>query len=383
MGYQTFPWQHGDSRSFEKLVSLYLPALKGKSVLDVGCNTGYFCGWAAFQQASHIKGIDCDPSFIAQAKIWFPECSFSCMRWEDLTTEQFDVVLCLSAIHYADDQKNLIDALMRKVKLGGMLVLELGVAPGDGDCFETVQRSIDTRAFPTRTKLHTMLAEYAFKPIGKSVQQGGDPIPRFVYHVYHKLPVAMLLLDEHYSGKSSVAEILFKSKLPRINGDIVYQRIASGELAVPAPLRRLILPDSRTGHINSAATTSNICNTGLLPELAAVFASMAGTRDFILDTYIPAAFHDELCEIFHEAGYFVASLSLWRSRIRDWTRMRPPFSQYEAYAEHLERAGLVDEVAYLEANPDVALAVAEKRMPNAQYHYHHFGRREGRRIKKT
>ena len=52
MSYQSFPWQAGDSDSVGKLCSLFLPDLKGKRVLDVGCNTGFFCGWAAYKQAA-------------------------------------------------------------------------------------------------------------------------------------------------------------------------------------------------------------------------------------------------------------------------------------------------------------------------------------------
>jgi len=95
VAYQSFPWQAGDSHSFEKLTALYLPALQGKSVLDIGCNAGFFCGWAAFQGAAKVRGIDSNPAFIEQARLWFEECSFACMKWEDLDSEQYDLILCL------------------------------------------------------------------------------------------------------------------------------------------------------------------------------------------------------------------------------------------------------------------------------------------------
>ena len=382
MGYQTLPWQQGDSHSFVKLLSLHLPSLKGRSLLDAGCNTGYFCGWAAFEKAARVKGIDRDPKAIALAKNWFPDCSFSCMAWEDLPATRYDVVLCLSAIHYADDQKDLIDLLMSRVAPGGMLVLELGVAPGDGDGYETVQRAIDVRRFPTRKKLHAMLADYAFKHIGPSVQQGGDPVPRYVYHIRHKLPVAALLMDEHYSGKSTVARILLRPDLEYINGDVVYRDILSGEIAVAESLRGLVQPEPGTDILNSAAVTTDICKAGLLPELAAVYASLAVGRDVAVDTYIPAAFHGAMRDAFKEAGFFVVTLSIAQEPDKDWARHYPPRSRYTAYLKYLEKAGLIDEAAYLEANPDVAQAVADGKMPNGQYHYYHFGRREKRKLRK-
>lgn len=48
MGYQTFPWAKGDSASYNKLYALQIPSLKNKTFLDVGCNEGYFCGYAEF-----------------------------------------------------------------------------------------------------------------------------------------------------------------------------------------------------------------------------------------------------------------------------------------------------------------------------------------------
>jgi len=235
MGYQSLPWQQGDSHSFAKLASLHLPSLKGKSLLDVGCNTGYFCGWAVFDKSIRVMGIDNNPEAIALAKTWFQGCSFLCMSWENLPPDRFDVVLCLSAIHYADDQKALIDTLMERVAPGGTLVLELGIAPGEEDTFETVQRSIDIRKFPTKKKLHSMLSNYAFKFISASVQQAGDPIPRSVLHIRHKLPVAVLLMDDHYSGKSTLVEAVIKPELPRIHGDSLYANVVSAKYTFQMP----------------------------------------------------------------------------------------------------------------------------------------------------
>lgn len=44
--YQSFPDQAGGSHSFDKLTQLRLPPLAGRSFLDVGCNEGFFCGFA-------------------------------------------------------------------------------------------------------------------------------------------------------------------------------------------------------------------------------------------------------------------------------------------------------------------------------------------------
>ena len=382
MAYQSLPWQQGDSQSFAKLISLSLPSLKGKSLLDVGCNTGYFCGWAVFDKATKVMGIDNNPEAIASAKSWFQGCSFSCMSWEDLSSDKFDVILCLSAIHYADDQKALIDTLMQRVSPGGTLVLELGVAPGEEDKFEEVKRSIDSRFFPTQKKLNSMLGDYAFKPVGASVLQVGDPIPRSVYHIRHKLPVAVLLMDEHYSGKTTFVRDVIKPELLHIQGDSVYTSIISGDLQVSDLLKQKIQADPLLERLNFARISGDICDAGLVLELADVFISLADGKSVVIDHYIPVGFRNAFAEAFDNAGFFVANVSNVQAEEGRWFRKYVPHSQHKTYARYLEKMGLINEAAYLEANPDVAQAIADEKMPNAQYHYNYFGRHEGRKLQK-
>lgn len=381
MAYQSFPWQAGDSHSFEKLVALYLPTLKGKTILDVGCNAGFFCGWAAFQGAAKVRGIDANPAFIDQARLWFADCSFACMSWEELGTEKYDLILCLSAIHYAKDQQQLLDMLMSRLNPGGLLVLELGLAPGTTDEFVPVKRSIDTRLFPTKTKLLNLLAPYTFKYIGPSVEQAGDPLPRHVYHIYHALPLAVLFMDGHYTGKTRAAAAMIRPDLPRLSGDGIYRRIIEKNLDTPAELAALIRPVPGTDHIDSSTVTQQICEAGLLPQLAGLYARLADGKNFVLDAYIPEPHQKTLAAALSEAGFFVAQVSLHGAPEQAWTRQRPPFARYEAYMDSLVERSRIDEEAYLAANPDVAQAVAEGKLPSGQFHYWFFGKREKRKLK--
>ena len=380
MAYQSFPWRAGDSRSFEKLVTLYLPELKGKSVLDVGCNAGFFCGWAAFQGAAGIRGIDSNPAFIEQARLWFEECSFACMNWEDLDAERYDLILCLSAIHYADDQQRLLTMLMRRLKPGGLLVLELGIAPGEADAFVPVKRAIDTRLFPTRTKLHSMLAPYTFKYIRPSVEQAGDPLPRHVYHVYNALPLAVLFMDGHYAGKTRTAAAIIKPELKRLSGDAIYRRIFEKTLDVPPELAALVQTTPGTEHLDCGAAAWAICEAGLLPQLAGIYAQLAGGKDFVLDSYIPEPYQEALAAALSEAGFFLVNVRIPGAAGQAWTQRRPPFAEYEAYMDSLVERSRIDEAAYLAANADVAQAVAEGKLSSAQLHYWLFGKREKRRL---
>src|SRR3546814_14867320 len=129
--YQSFPDASGDSRTLEKLKALKLPELGGLGFLDVGCNEGFFCGFAKFQGASRAVGIDQSRAFIERARARFPACEFHQQGWEQLPDGLFDVILLASALHYADDQAALMHRLVERLTPNGVLVLELGIASSE------------------------------------------------------------------------------------------------------------------------------------------------------------------------------------------------------------------------------------------------------------
>lgn len=386
MGYQTFPWEEGSSQSLEKLAALYLPPLKGKALLDVGCNTGFFCGFAAFQGASRVRGIDKSPDAIERAKLWFPECSFLCSDWDALGKQQYDVILCLSAIHYAADYQKLIDGVMQRLHKNGVFVLELGIAPGDEAVFVPVERRIsetttDCRNFPTGSMLLQLLKPYVYKLIGPSVAQAGDPLPRYVYHIMHRKPHAVLLMDSHFSGKTSVANAILNPEILRVHGDTVYEEIVKGSLAVSDELKLFVKPTSENSRINSAQITQDICSAGQLSGLLHLFSQLAQGADFVLDHYIPEAYRGEVRAYLEQAGYYVVDIALSAAQHPGWHTQRTKPDNYVAYIKYLMQRCQIDEEAYLAANPDIASAVAAGKYPSGRYHYWHYGLREKRRLR--
>ena len=89
----------------------------------------------------------------------------------------------------------LIDRLVERLSDDGTLVLEMGIASAPGSEWVQVDRGIDTRAFPSMKKLHEVLGAYAWKWMGRSVAQAGDPVSRHVVHVSRRKPVAYLLMQ--------------------------------------------------------------------------------------------------------------------------------------------------------------------------------------------
>jgi SAM-dependent methyltransferase len=193
--YQSFPGVKGASESLAKLEALRLPPLQGKRFLDVGCNEGFFCGYARFDGAAEVIGIDASKATIARAQARFPDCRFLARSWDQLPEGRFDVILLASALHYADDQAALIHRLIASLTDEGTLVLEIGLASSGKSEWVRVKRSIDERLFPSRGKLAEILDDYAWKIIGDSVQQAGDPLRRYVVHVRRQKPFAFLLLE--------------------------------------------------------------------------------------------------------------------------------------------------------------------------------------------
>jgi 2-polyprenyl-3-methyl-5-hydroxy-6-metoxy-1,4-benzoquinol methylase len=220
--YQTFPGETGDSDSKEKLRSLKLPDFKGKSVLDVGCNEGLFCFEAASGGAASVLGIDRNPSFIARAQsrkvdLGIPsQLDFVCQSWEKLPDAKFDLIFLLSALHYAEDQPALIRRLTENLTPRGVLVLECGVVDDEESALVEVKRSVDVVSFPTFGKIKEWLSPYAWKLMGPSVQQKGDPISRKVFHIQNFRREVLLLLGPGHTGKTTFARILARPGIPNV-----------------------------------------------------------------------------------------------------------------------------------------------------------------------
>jgi len=306
--YQSFPDAAGDSRTLEKLKALRMPSLAGKRFLDVGCNEGFFCGYAAFDGAARVVGIDASAAYIARARRRFPACEFLQQGWDDLPEGPFDVILLASALHYADDQPALVAALVQRLAQDGILVLELGIASSPRDEWVRVERGIDARDFPTMPLLRRVLGEYAWKWMGPSVAQAGDPVARHVIHVSRPRPVAYLLMQPPAYGKTSIAERLFpKAGVRLVSGDQTIARVAKGERAAPEALKSLLSRDYSPFRLDE--TIREVFESGLGPQLAAIWAEEGQGADFALDGYVPREWHAQVEAALTGAGYMPVVLS--------------------------------------------------------------------------
>ncbi|CAN5293787.1 hypothetical protein BH10PSE7_BH10PSE7_39000 [soil metagenome] len=88
--------------------------LTGKSVLDLGCNHGYFCFEALRRGAARVVGYDLRPNTIRGAKL-LADCLSADVQFEvrdlngPLIDEEFDYTLCLNVLHHLRDPLRTID----------------------------------------------------------------------------------------------------------------------------------------------------------------------------------------------------------------------------------------------------------------------------------
>jgi SAM-dependent methyltransferase len=229
--YQTFDDAKGGSKSAEKLKALALGQLKNRhseasplrdrSVLDIGCNEGFFCGAALQQGAARVVGIDMNKGFLERARKRFPEAVFRHGSWWDLPDEKFDVIFFLSAIHYEPRQRALLEKLAGHLTPTGTLVLECGAIAGlHTKSWQTVRRADGVRRYPTFPMLRLeLLRRYAPRFMGESVMQSGDPIRRYVFHCQLREPMALLVSGHSDVGKSLLAGDLEERNIPVLQTD--------------------------------------------------------------------------------------------------------------------------------------------------------------------
>jgi hypothetical protein len=229
--------------------------------------------------------------------------------------------------------------LVEQLTDDGVLVLEMGIVSSQENAWVEVERGIDRRSFPTMSKLRDVLDDYAWKWMGRSVSQDGDPVGRHVVHVSRRRPVAYLLMQPPAYGKSSIAAGLFPpAGIPVVSGDQTIADIAQGKLATTSELREAITLNYSPFRIDEVVT--RVFAAGLGTELVAEWAKQAeaGKCDFALDAYVPPEQHGQVERALQDLGYLPVQLR--------WDRVGPallPAKKIEERADAFHRAmGLAD-----------------------------------------
>ena len=110
---------HGYDRTFAYRV-LFPSAPAGKTILDVGCHTGFYCLMAASEDAEYCMGIDIEPSRIKKGQLLIEREGIANVHLVAVDAFQyepgrrFDIVLCLNVLQHVGTIERL-DQLLNKL----------------------------------------------------------------------------------------------------------------------------------------------------------------------------------------------------------------------------------------------------------------------------
>jgi tRNA (mo5U34)-methyltransferase len=135
---------------FERLLDASGGSLRGRRVLDLGCNAGYWSLAAIEAGADFVLGVDLKPQYIEQAQLVFEVKRVDAARYGfhtgDLFTADlsgaFDVVLCLGVLDHLARPVELFELMARTGT--ELIVIDSNVSRARASLFE-VSRLYSTR----------------------------------------------------------------------------------------------------------------------------------------------------------------------------------------------------------------------------------------------
>ncbi|WP_394844548.1 TIGR04290 family methyltransferase [Pendulispora brunnea] len=146
--------------------------LRGKSVLDIGCNAGFYCLEMKRRGASRVLGIDSDDRYLAQARfaasVTGTDIEFRNLSVYDVASlrERFDVVLFMGVLYHLRHPLLALDLLYDHV-VGNTLVFQTMMRgsreeePLAEDYPFSERRIFDSPGYP---KLHFVERNYSKDP---------------------------------------------------------------------------------------------------------------------------------------------------------------------------------------------------------------------------
>jgi tRNA (mo5U34)-methyltransferase len=146
--------------------------LHGRTVLDIGCNAGFFAIEMKRRGAARVVGIDSDPRYLAQARL-AADVSGADIEFRQLTVyevatlgERFDLVLFMGVLYHLRHPLLALDLLHEHV-VGDQLLFQTmlrgsaDAGPVDGD-YPFAERDVfDRHDFP---KMHFIERKYSGDP---------------------------------------------------------------------------------------------------------------------------------------------------------------------------------------------------------------------------
>lgn len=136
---------------FDPMVGLFGGSLKGKRILDLGCNAGWWSLKAIEVGADYVLGVDGRQMHIDQSELVFEakgvdesRYDFACANLFDLDFRpygEFDIVLCLGLLYHISKPIDLMERIEPVSK--DLLVVDTAISPAKRSIFEVRRDSLE------------------------------------------------------------------------------------------------------------------------------------------------------------------------------------------------------------------------------------------------
>jgi SAM-dependent methyltransferase len=163
---------------FEPLLALAGGSLRGRRVLDLGCNAGFWSLAAVEAQADFVLGVDAKPMYLEQAELVFSAKDIDPARYRfeqgnvlahDFS-EGFDVVLCLGLLDHIAKPVELFELLAAVAPQ--LLVIDTEISRSRASVFEVDslyrrENAVEheTVLIPSRLAVLELAAQFGFEAV--------------------------------------------------------------------------------------------------------------------------------------------------------------------------------------------------------------------------
>ncbi len=160
-----FLWNYPESK-FKRFAHVLPDDLTGKSVLDIGCNAGFYSFEAKRRGATRVLGIDHDQRYLDQAMLAAEVLGFADIEWRigevwdvGALGERFDLVIFMGVLYHLRHPLLALDLIREHVADGDLL-------------FQSLQAGSTHMVEPA--------PDYEFFDGVKAVEQEGWPVMYFI-----------------------------------------------------------------------------------------------------------------------------------------------------------------------------------------------------------